>query len=79
MATLYDPIVIAIKPNDPRVPVTVPVLTVMSDKSTLVFFSRPSLETDLFQTFSSTLSQMHVVVFSENVFHVGNLLYPTDI
>ena len=26
--------------------------------------------------FLSTLSQTHVVVFSESVFHVGNLLYP---
>ena len=29
--------------------------------------------------FSPTLNQMHVVVFSESVFHVENLLYPPDI
>ena len=46
------------------------------DKSMLVFFSRPFL----FQIFSLTLSQMHVVnqILSESVFHVGNLLYPSD-
>ena len=49
-------------------------LTVMLDKSMPVFFSRPSL----FQTFSQTLNQMHVVVFSESVFHVGKFLYPLD-
>ena len=50
-------------------------LTVMLDKSVPVYFSRPFL----FQTFSATLNQMHVVVFSESVFHVGNPLYPHDI
>ena len=29
--------------------------------------------------FSPTLNQMHVVVVSESVFHVENLLYPPDI
>ena len=33
----------------------------------------------LSQTFSLTLNQMHVVVFSESVFHLENLLYPPDI
>ena len=47
-------------------------LTVMLDKSMPVYFSRPFL----FQTFSPTLNQMHVVVFSKSVFHVGN---PADI
>ena len=28
---------------------------------------------------SPTLNQMHVVVFSESVFHVENLLYPPEI
>ena len=28
------------------------------------------------RTFSLTLNQMHVVIFSEIVFHVENLLYP---
>ena len=50
-------------------------LTVILDKSMPVFFSRPFL----FQTFSPTLNQMHVVVFSKSVFHVGNPLYPPDI
>ena len=50
-------------------------LTVMLDKSMPVFFSRPLLS----QTFSLTLNQMHVVVFSESVFHLENLLYPPDI
>ena len=50
-------------------------LTVMLDKSMPVFFSRPFLS----QTFSLTLNQMHVMVFSESVFHVENLLYPPDI
>jgi len=49
-------------------------LTVMLDKSMIVFYSRPFL----FQTSSLTLSQMHVVVFSESLFHVGSLPYPTD-
>ena len=40
-------------------------LEVMVDKSMPVFFSRPFLS----QTFSLTLNQMHVVVFSESVFH----------
>ena len=47
----------------------------MLDKSMPVFFSRPLLS----QTFSLTLNQMHVVVFSESVFHLENLLYPPDI
>ena len=50
-------------------------LTVMSHKSLPIFSSRPFL----CQTFSPTLNQMHVVVFSENVFHVGILLHPPDI
>ena len=50
-------------------------LTVMLDKSMPVLFSRPLLS----QTFSLTLNQMHVVVFSESVFHLENLLYPPDI
>ena len=50
-------------------------LTVMSYKSMPVFFSRPLLS----QTFSLTLNQMHVVVFSESVFNLENLLYPPDI
>ena len=50
-------------------------LTVMLDKSMPDFFSRPLLS----QTFSLTLNQMHVVVFSESVFHLENLLYPPDI
>ena len=45
------------------------------DESMPVFFSRPFLS----QTFSLTLNQMHVVLFSESVFHVENLLYPPDI
>ena len=47
----------------------------MLDKSMPVFSNMPSL----FQTFSLTLNQMHVVVFSESVFHIGNLLYQPDI
>ena len=47
-------------------------LTVMLDKSMPVFFSKPFLS----ETFSLTLNQMHVVLFSEGVFHVENLLYP---
>ena len=47
---------------------------VTSEKSMIVFFSKPYL----FQTFSQTLSQMHVVDFSESVLHVGNLLYPPE-
>ena len=39
-----------------------------------VFFTKPFLS----QTFSLTLNQMHVVFFSESVFHVENLLYPSD-
>ena len=31
------------------------------------------------QWFSLTLNQMHVVVFSESVFHVEHLLYPPEI
>ena len=50
-------------------------LTVMSDKSMSVFFSRPFLS----QTFSLTLNQMHVVIFSEDVSHIEHLLYPPDI
>ena len=50
-------------------------LTVMLDKNKPIFFSRPFL----FQTFLLTLNQMHVVVFSDSVFHVGNLLYPPGI
>ena len=50
-------------------------LTVMLDRSMPVFFSRPFLS----QTFSPTLNQMHVVVFSESVFHVEILLHPPDI
>ena len=50
-------------------------LTVMLDKSMPVFFNMPFL----FPTFSLTLNQMHVVVFSEIVFHIGNLLYQPDI
>ena len=49
-------------------------LTVMLDKSMPVFFSRPLLS----QTFALTLNQMHVVIFSESVFHLENLLYPPD-
>ena len=41
-------------------------LTVMLDKSMPVFFSRPFLS----QTFTLTLNQMHVVIFSESTFHV---------
>ena len=33
----------------------------------------------LSQTYSLTLNQMHVVVFSESIFHVENQLYPSDI
>ena len=51
-------------------------LAVMLDKSMPVFFSRPFF---LSRTFSLTLNQMHVVVFSESVFHLVNLLYPPDI
>ena len=40
-----------------------------------IFFNRPFL----FRTFSLTVNQMHVAIFSESVFHVGNLLYPSDI
>ena len=43
---------------------------VMLDKSMPVFFSRPVL----FQTFSPTLNQMHVVVFSKSAFRVANPL-----
>ena len=50
-------------------------LTVILDKRMPVFFSRPLLS----QTFSLTLIQIHVVVFSESVFHLENLLYPPDI
>ena len=50
-------------------------LTVMLDRNMPIFSSRPFLR----QTFSLTLNQMHVVLFSENVFHVGNLLHPPDI
>ena len=50
-------------------------LTVMLDKSMPIFSSRPFL----CQTFSLTLNQMHVVVFSENAIHVGNLLHLPDI
>ena len=49
-------------------------LTVMLDKSMPVVSSMPFL----FQTFSHTLNQMHVVVFSESILHVGNLLYQPD-
>ena len=49
--------------------------TVMLDNNMPIFFSRPFL----FQTFSLTLNQVHVVVFSESVFHAGNLLFPPDI
>ena len=48
-------------------------LTVMLDKSMPVFFNMPFL----FHTFSLTLKQM--LVFSEGVFHIGNLLYQPDI
>ena len=47
----------------------------MLDKSMPVFFSRPFLS----QIRSLTLTQMHVVVFSESLSHVENLLYPADI
>ena len=47
----------------------------MLHKSMPVFFSRPLLS----QTLSLTLNQMHVVVFSESVFHLENLLYAPDI
>ena len=50
-------------------------ITVILDKSMPVLFSRPFL----FQTFTPTLNQMHVVVFSKSVLHVGNPLYPPDI
>ena len=50
-------------------------LTVMLDKSMSVFSSRVFLS----QPFSLILNQMHVVVFSEIVFLVENLLYPPDI
>ena len=50
-------------------------LTVMLDKSMPVFFSRPLLS----QTFTLTLNQMHVVVFSESVFHSEHLLCLPDI
>ena len=50
-------------------------LTVMLDKSMPVFFSRPLLS----QTFSLTLNQVHVVVFSKSVYHLEYLLYPPDI
>ena len=42
-------------------------LTVMSGKNMPIFFSRPFV----FQTFSLTLNQMHVMVSSETVFHLG--------
>ena len=45
------------------------------DKACQAFFIRPFLS----QTFAVTLNQMHVVVFSESVFSVENLLYPPDI
>ena len=45
-------------------------LTVMLDKSMPVFFS---------SDISLPLNQMHVVVFSESVFDIQNLLYPPDI
>ena len=49
----------------------------MLDKSMPAFFSRPFLS----QTFSLILNQMHdiVVISSESVFHLENLLYPPDI
>ena len=47
-------------------------LAVMLDKSMPVFCTKPFLS----QTFSLTLNLMHVVVFSESVFHVESLLYP---
>ena len=50
-------------------------LTVTLDKSMPVFFSRPFQS----QTFSLTLNQMHVGVFSDSVFHLENLLFPPDI
>ena len=50
-------------------------LTVMSDQSRPVFFSRPFLS----QIFSLTLNQTHVVVLSQSGVHVENLLFPPDI
>ena len=47
----------------------------MLGKSMPVFFSKPFLS----QTFSLTLNQMHVLVFSESVFCGEILLYPPDI
>ena len=49
-------------------------LTVMLHESMPVFVSRPFLS----QTFSLILNQMHVVVFSESLFHLENLLVPPD-
>ena len=49
--------------------------TVMLDKNMPIFFSEPFL----FRTLALTLNQMHMVVISESIFHVGNLLYPPDI
>ena len=40
------------------------------EQSVLICFSRLFL----FQTFSLTLGRMHVVVFSQSVFHIGSLL-----
>ena len=40
-----------------------------------MYASRPFLS----QAFSLTLNQMHVVIFSESLFHVENLLYPPDL
>ena len=42
------------------------IIKVMSDKSMPAIFNRPFLS----QTFSLSLNQMHVVVFSESVFHL---------
>ena len=49
-------------------------LIITSEKSMIVFFSKPYL----FQTFLQTLSQVHVVDFSESVLHEGNPLYPPE-
>ena len=49
-------------------------LTVTLDKRMLVFFSRPFLS----QTFSLTLIEMHVVVFSESVIHLQKSIVFTE-
>lgn len=50
-------------------------LTATLDKSMLVFCNRPFP----FQTFLSTLSQMHVEVCSESVSHIARLLCSSEI